>query len=144
VPNQIAHEDYMELELAHSCENTDVSVDKQLMGNIKLKPLLNRINSLDIKVSRSVARPFLGSVGLDLERRKAIGIIIRNNLQGRWLLSIHVVTKLQSYQKYLHFMLIGSWAAGRNKYACQSSRVILTSISGLRCLLQFGLLFLMI
>jgi len=70
--NPIANEDYMELDLAHSGADSDISADNMLSEKAKLKPLIKKIYSAN--VSKNAVMPFLASVELDLERSSPVGI----------------------------------------------------------------------
>ena len=62
----------MELELAHSGQDANIPEEEQFSGDARLKPLIKTI--YNAKVSKNAAMPFLGSVGLDLERRSPVGL----------------------------------------------------------------------
>ena len=80
--NQIANEDFMELEIAHdeSSQSSDFQSDdfqsddfQDLSpGNVKLRTLFKKIDAS--KINRSAITPFLAAVEIDMERPYSIGL----------------------------------------------------------------------
>ena len=69
--HQIAREDYMELELAHSDQNDNLE-DDSLPLNSKVKSLRRKID--ESKVNRSAVMPFFAYVEIDMERKVPVGL----------------------------------------------------------------------
>jgi len=76
--NQIAQDALLELDLAHT--QSQDAAEASIPNNSKLKALRNKIAST--QASKSAIIPFLGSVELDMERQKPVGI---KNLFTIWL-----------------------------------------------------------
>ena len=68
--SQIAQDDFLELDLAHT--QSEEAIDESLRNNSKFKTFKNKIAVS--KASKSAIMPFLGSVELDMERQKPVGV----------------------------------------------------------------------